>query len=58
MKLNHRCSVLFCKKYGKIDYDKVYFCKIHNPSRYFKENPKEERVTYDLKNGKRIMIVK
>jgi hypothetical protein len=57
VKLNHRCSVIGCKKCGAVDYDKIYFCKKHNPARYFKINKLDTSVTYELKNGNDIRII-
>lgn len=56
MKLKHRCSVYDCNKCGKVDYGRIYFCKVHNPQKYFRFNEDKEELIYELKNGKCISI--
>ena len=56
MKLKHRCSVFGCWKCGKVDYDKIYFCKKHDPQTYFQKNKKEKSLIYALKNGRAIEV--
>jgi hypothetical protein len=58
MKLKHRCSVINCKKCGRVSYDKIYLCKMHNPVRYFKENPKEDEIIYECRGFIDIKIKK
>ena len=58
MKLKHRCSVMGCKKCGAVEYDKIYFCKKHNPNRFFGAYPNENSITYELRNGNDIKIIK